>query len=718
MKSSLSLLLSLSVAGYSTSLLSNSDLVDSDLLDSDPFESLLDEELPLVLSATRLKQPKAEAPASVTVIDQKTIKQLGIRSLAEVFRLVPGMTVGYERGHTPEVGYHSLGGENSRHLQVLVDGRSIYQPALARILWTDLPLALDKISRIEVIRGSNTALYGANSYLAVINIITFHPEDMLGHTGSITRGNHGIGDAQLSFRNTDDNFAVDITFGHNSDDGFEETEGGTPRIDGYQRNYISSDLVWHQNDNDFIRFQFGLSDSSKQVDDIDPNETTPFHLVDVSNSFLQLTSQHFLSAKHEVKLQAFATNTEIKEDWQTCSPALFLSEELYDLFELSPTYTDGVFLPALPNLPPSSGDPDIDAQALLVLDRLSQGGDQIVCGFANQDIDEQRLDFEAQWTGQLSSDTRIVAGLNYRRDKSSSESYFGGQSTKDIWRSFGHLEWQPASHLRVNIGAMLEDDSLIGSVFSPRLAVNWLVENNQSFRLIYSEANRSPDLFEEDNNRSYLIRNTTDLLGQPVEVNNQGTDSLYYQHASAPGGLDFEQITSWEAGWFYKNLSSGIELDIKYFRDALTDILEGRALITGNTLSNDGEVDLKGLELQLNWDISTKLRFWSTASKIDAYNNSLNFYRRSAPKSTFTFNSFYQLSDISSFTLSYYQYDEWFRVDFERVDASFGHTFMFGDYQLDTTLAIQHRLDDNYLLDDRNVYQDQNKIYAKATLKF
>jgi len=151
-------------------------------------DQLLNDDFPVVLSATRLKQPKSETPAAVTVIDQQTIEQLGARSIAEVLRLVPGLYVGYERGHSPEVGYHALASENSRHLQVLVDGRSIYQPALARILWEDLPLSIEKISRIEVIRGPNTAMYGANSYLAVINIITFHPEDQLGGQASITEG--------------------------------------------------------------------------------------------------------------------------------------------------------------------------------------------------------------------------------------------------------------------------------------------------------------------------------------------------------------------------------------------------------------------------------------------------------------------------------------------------------------------------------------------------
>ncbi|WP_455217345.1 hypothetical protein, partial [Kaarinaea lacus] len=58
-------------------------------------------EVPEVLTATRLKQPVNEAPASMTIIDRHMIVASGARNVADVFQLLPGFMVQYEVGHTP-----------------------------------------------------------------------------------------------------------------------------------------------------------------------------------------------------------------------------------------------------------------------------------------------------------------------------------------------------------------------------------------------------------------------------------------------------------------------------------------------------------------------------------------------------------------------------------------------------------------------------------------
>ena len=75
---------------------------------ADPADQLLSEEeflgeVPVVLSATRLEQPEWEVPSAVTVIDREMIRATGARDVADLFRLVPGMQVGYEYGHRPVV---------------------------------------------------------------------------------------------------------------------------------------------------------------------------------------------------------------------------------------------------------------------------------------------------------------------------------------------------------------------------------------------------------------------------------------------------------------------------------------------------------------------------------------------------------------------------------------------------------------------------------------
>jgi len=681
-------------------------------------EPLFEQDLPVVLSATRLKQPKSEAPAAVTVIDHKTIKQLGVRSLAEVFRLVPGMTVGYERGHTPEVGYHALGGENSRHLQVLVDGRSIYQAALARIIWTDLPLPIDKISRIEVIRGPNSALYGANSYLAIINIITFHPEDQLGVSLSHNEGNHGIRDSELRFAKNLDKLAFEVNLKAQQDSGFEKDNLNRPRFDGFNATSLSSDLVWHQNDNDYFRLQFGHSNSNKQIDDLEPNEVTPYHISDIQNSFIHATSKHFLSTDQELTLQLFSTYTKSLESWQTCAPQLFLSNELFDLYTLDADYTDNIFIPALPNVPPSSGDTTTDNQAQLAYLRLFQNGADIACGYANQNLTEKRVDAEAQYVSTLSEQFRLVSGVNFREDTAVSESYFNGGASKSIVRLFVHAEYKPTADIHINAGTMFEDDSMIGKSTSPRAAINWLYDENQSFRLIYSQASRSPDLFEEANIRSYRLRNLTDTNGSPITVNGNDDFAYFYQHVQSSGGLEYEEIRTWELGWFYHNIENGIELDVKIFNDALCNLLEGDTQVDEFNLVNTGKMNLKGIEAQIDWNINNNFRLWLSASKTDIYDNSISYYRRSVATNTLSLNAFYSLNEQWSWYNGYQQYNDWFNVDFQRYDTSLQYEFPMKDYQLTAALTYQHRFDDNHLLDLRSIYSNPDKIFATIRLEF
>jgi iron complex outermembrane receptor protein len=130
------------------------------------------DEIPVVLSPSRLSQPLADSPSSVTVIDRDMIRASGFTQVADVFRLVPGFSVAYSSSLLPTLTYHGLGDGYARRFQVLIDGRSIYSPDFGQVSWRNLPLALDDIDRIEVIRGPAGASYGANAFMGVINILT------------------------------------------------------------------------------------------------------------------------------------------------------------------------------------------------------------------------------------------------------------------------------------------------------------------------------------------------------------------------------------------------------------------------------------------------------------------------------------------------------------------------------------------------------------------
>lgn len=82
-----------------------------------PSEQDYFQEFPVVLSASRLSQPISETPNAMTVIDHDMIVASGARNIADLFKLVPGMYVGYKNGHTPVVSYHGTTDVYPRRMQ-------------------------------------------------------------------------------------------------------------------------------------------------------------------------------------------------------------------------------------------------------------------------------------------------------------------------------------------------------------------------------------------------------------------------------------------------------------------------------------------------------------------------------------------------------------------------------------------------------------------------
>lgn len=128
-----------------------------------------------VVTASRRAQSSLEAPNATTVITAEDIRLSGATSMVELLRRVPGadvMMMGVGSAN------FSLRGFNQRianKVLVLVDGRPEYQDFIGMTIWSSMPIGLEEIDRIEVIRGPGSALYGANAMLGVVNIITRTP---------------------------------------------------------------------------------------------------------------------------------------------------------------------------------------------------------------------------------------------------------------------------------------------------------------------------------------------------------------------------------------------------------------------------------------------------------------------------------------------------------------------------------------------------------------
>ena len=180
------------------------------------------DDLPVVLSVSRLAQPLNEVPGAVTVIDRDTIRRSGARDLTDLLRLVPGFVVGHINGANPIANYHGDFDALNRRLQVFVDGRSIYSSLLAgNVSHPMVGMVLDDVERIEVLRGSNSAAYGANAFSGVVNVVTRAATDVPRFSTSLAFGEKGIADRSVRVALGDERIAVRLTAARSGDSGFD-----------------------------------------------------------------------------------------------------------------------------------------------------------------------------------------------------------------------------------------------------------------------------------------------------------------------------------------------------------------------------------------------------------------------------------------------------------------------------------------------------------------
>jgi iron complex outermembrane receptor protein len=175
----------------------------------------------MVITPARLRQSLADVPASVSIITGETLRQYGIRSVAEALRLVPGMAVTHAVGPDYRINYHGTNMLSPRRMNVLIDGISVYRPAFSEVIWTQLPVVVEDIDRIEVTRGPNSAAYGPNSMLAVINIITRNPRDVDRAFGAVTLGSRSASEITARAAVTLGPSSVSLTASRARDRGYD-----------------------------------------------------------------------------------------------------------------------------------------------------------------------------------------------------------------------------------------------------------------------------------------------------------------------------------------------------------------------------------------------------------------------------------------------------------------------------------------------------------------
>jgi iron complex outermembrane receptor protein len=139
---------------------------------ADAFSVLREEQT--VTGATKRSQPLSETPSAVTVVTAAEIRAMGYHTVADALRWVRGLFVTSDRNYS-YVGIRGLQrpGDYNNKVLLAIDGHTLNGNVFGdALLGDELGLDLERVERIEVVRGPGSTLFGSYAVLAVVNVVT------------------------------------------------------------------------------------------------------------------------------------------------------------------------------------------------------------------------------------------------------------------------------------------------------------------------------------------------------------------------------------------------------------------------------------------------------------------------------------------------------------------------------------------------------------------
>ena len=237
------------------------------------------------ISSSKREEELFKAPLSISVVTAKQLSNAGVTTLAAAMKLVPGLVVReltngqYEvhiRGFDNIINDSTLAGLTNTKTLIMIDNRLVFDYFNGGIFWETLPISVEDIERIEVIRGAASALYGTNAMNGVIHFITKRPNAEQGAKVSVVAGNKNTRIAHLSLEKKMSDHAVRLS-------GFSE------KRERYEHDYFSfasreyedpDDIVFQSAQNEGID-----SDNAKDIQSFMltvNNEKTEYFTYDIS----------------------------------------------------------------------------------------------------------------------------------------------------------------------------------------------------------------------------------------------------------------------------------------------------------------------------------------------------------------------------------------------------------------------------------------------------
>ena len=167
----------------------------------------------IVVSATGVPTPAGQVASSVSVVTQEEIERQKLRTVPQVLQSLPGLNVVQTGGPGGQTSVF-IRGTNSNHVKVLIDGIDAGNPSTPNGAFDFGQLLASDLTRVEVLRGPQSGLYGSDAIGGVISITTRKGEGPAKFTGYVEAGALGTFNQAASVSGSTDRLGYSFNVTH------------------------------------------------------------------------------------------------------------------------------------------------------------------------------------------------------------------------------------------------------------------------------------------------------------------------------------------------------------------------------------------------------------------------------------------------------------------------------------------------------------------------
>ena len=457
----------------------------------------------VVVTGSKGEVKLVDAVPTMSVITSQAIETAPSANFAELLRTIPGVNITQVSARDINVTSRAATGTLATGQLALLDGRTLYQDFFGFVMWDFLPVNFNEVKQVEVIRGPASAIWGANALYGVVNVISKSPRELKG---------------------------TSATFGFG---GFDR-----PSADAGSLWYLSGTYADAPNE----RWSYKLSGGGYSQDALArPTGKIPCDIPSVCTVNTTVYPPFANQGTTQPKFDA-----RVDYDYQDGRQLSFSG---------GVAGTDGIMHSGIGPFDINSGSVMSYAKAsfsrkalraAFYTNILSGDADQLLTLGLNGapitfQFDTTTIDFDLSNVHAFGK--HVVNYGGNLRFNGNDLSIAPAADNRTEFGIYGQDEIFLGDHLRLVAGARVDRFDFIDDfVFSPRVAVLVKPDENQTFRISYNKAFRSPS----------VINNFIDLIiSQPVNLAPLGGPSTYLLPVSIVGNTDLEvqSLDAFEVGY-------------------------------------------------------------------------------------------------------------------------------------------------------------------------